>query len=217
MWAEKICSPASFQMKHLESELIATDYPLWNEKRPRINILKISQDTLKTITAWIAQLITIILLLKDMFHRHPDVFKRKGIKVSHLQKGRNSTHSWNKIWGWPFPLHAEDVLRIQLCGKKLKTEPTVEMFVSPQSAILPSSTVEIFWLQKVFCLLNTSDFLTGPILTIRERSNVANSKLPHLKLKTSLRSMLSTSEVRRYFQNSVVSKSKISAQKEQEE
>lgn len=81
VWPEKMCWPASFRMKHLESELMAIDYPLWKEKRPRINILKISQDILKTIMTWVGQLIAIILLLKDVFHRHPEVSKRKGIKV----------------------------------------------------------------------------------------------------------------------------------------
>lgn len=80
-WPEKMCWPASFQMKHLELELMAIDYPLWKEKRPRINILKIGQNILKTIMTWVGQLIAIILLLKDMFHSHPDVSKRKGIKV----------------------------------------------------------------------------------------------------------------------------------------
>lgn len=81
VWPGKICWSLSFQMKHLELELMAIDYPFWKEKRPRINILKIGQDILKTIMTWAVQLTAIILLWKDVFHRHSDLSKRKGIKI----------------------------------------------------------------------------------------------------------------------------------------
>ena len=91
-----------------------------------INILTIGQDILKK-KYLDCSINCNNCSIKGGVPKNPDVFKRKGIQVSHLKKGRNSMHGWNKRdglfinsrvyseWG------GED-------GKKLKTAARVEAF-----------------------------------------------------------------------------------------
>lgn len=98
-------------------------------KDKRINILTIGQDILKDNTDLDCSINVNNCSIKGGVPKNPDVFKRKGIQVSHLKKGWNSMHGWNKIREMVFS-------SIPGCtqngeggdGKKLKTAAGVKVF-----------------------------------------------------------------------------------------
>lgn len=100
-----------------------------NDEGKRINILTTGQDIPKDNTDFDCSINCNNCSIKRVVPKNPDVFKRKGIQVSHLKKGWNSTHIRNKIREMVYS-------SIPGCtqngeggdGKKLKTAARVEVF-----------------------------------------------------------------------------------------